>query len=109
MIKKSISLALAILASTIAYANTDSLRNEITKYCNNYQATVGVAMTIVEDSDTMSINGNKMFPMLSVYKLPIAMSVLNSIDNGSQTLQTAIHVSQKDMHPDTWSPLRENL
>lgn len=109
MIKKSISFALAILATTIAYANTDSLRNEITKYCNNYRATVGVAMTIVEDSDTMSINGDKMFPMLSVYKLPIAMSVLNSIDNGSQTLQTAIHVSQKDMHPDTWSPLRDKL
>ena len=50
-----------------------------------------------------------MFPMLSVYKLPIAMSVINSIDNGWQTLQTPIHVNQNDMHPNTWSPLRDKL
>ena len=75
----------------------------------NYNASIGVAMTLIEDSDTMSINGNNMFPMLSVYKLPIAMSVINSIDNGWQTLQTPIHVNQNDMHPNTWSPLRDKL
>ena len=71
-----------ILAASTSYANIDSLRYGIIEYCNNYNASIGVAMTLIEDSDTMSINGDKMFPMLSVYKLPIAMSVLNSVDNG---------------------------
>ena len=109
MIKKSISLALAILVATIANANTDSLRNKITEYCNNYQATVGVSIIFIENSDTMNINGNKMFPMLSVYKLPIAMCVLNNIDQGLLSLHAPIAITPKDMHKNTWSPLRDAL
>ena len=109
MMKKLILTITTILAASTSHANIDSLKNKIIEYCNDYNASIGVAITFIEDSDTMSINGDKMFPMLSVYKLPIAMSVLNSIDNGHQTLQTPIHVSQKDMHPDTWSPLRDKL
>lgn len=109
MIKKLILTMTTILAASTSYANIDSLRYRIIEYCNNYNASIGVAMTLIEDSDTMSINGDKMFPMLSVYKLPIAMSVLNSVDNGWQTLQTPIHVIQNDIHPNTWSPLRDKL
>lgn len=109
MMKKLILTITTILAASTSHANIDSLKNKIIEYCNDYNASIGVAITFIEDSDTMSINGDKMFPMLSVYKLPIAMSVLNSIDNGHQTLQTPIHVSLNDMHPKTWSPLRDKL
>lgn len=109
MIKKLILTMTTILAASTSYANIDSLRYRIAEYCKTYNATIGVAVSFIEDSDTLSINGNNMFPMLSVYKLPIAMSVINSIDNGWQTLQTPIHVNQNDMHPNTWSPLRDKL
>ena len=109
MIKRTIILLALITTASFSHANTDSLRYRIAEYCKTYNATIGVAVSFIEDSDTLSINGNKMIPMLSVYKLPIAMSVINSIDNGWQTLQTPIHVNQNDMHPNTWSPLRDKL
>ena len=109
MMRKIITLLAIISASNFVHANTDSLRNKIIAYCNNYQATVGVSIIFIENSDTMNINGNKMFPMLSVYKLPITMCVLNNVDNRLQTLQTPIHITTKDMHKNTWSPLRDAL
>ena len=107
--KKTIIALATILATTLSYANTDSLRNKITEYCSNYKATVGISVIFIEDADTLSVNGHKMLPMLSVYKLPIAMCVLNNVDKGELTLNTPINISNEDMHQNTWSPLRNKL
>lgn len=109
MMKKTIIALATILATTLSYANTDSLRNKITEYCSNYKATVGISVIFIEDADTLSVNGHKMLPMLSVYKLPIAMCVLNNVDKGGLTLNTPINISNEDMHQNTWSPLRNKL
>ena len=108
MRKTAILLVLITIAS-FSHANTDSLRNRIVEYCNTYNATIGVAVSFIEDSDTLSINGNKMIPMLSVYKLPIVMCVLNNVDKGLLTLHTPIRITRDDMHEKTWSPLRDKL
>ena len=107
--KRAILALATIFVTTFSYANTDSLRTQIAEYCNNYRATVGVSVIFIEDSDSLSINGNKMIPMLSVYKLPIAMCVLNNVDKGLLTLQTPVHITPEDMHKNTWSPLRDVL
>lgn len=109
MMKRAILALATIFVTTFSYANTDSLRTQIAEYCNNYRATVGVSAIFIEDSDSLSINGNKMIPMLSVYKLPIAMCVLNNVDKGLLTLQTPVHITPEDMHKNTWSPLRDVL
>lgn len=109
MMKRAILALATIFVTTFSYANTDSLRTQIAEYCNNYRATVGVSVIFIEDSDSLSINGNKMIPMLSVYKLPIAMCVLNNVDKGLLTLQTPVHITPEDMHKNTWSPLRDVL
>lgn len=107
--KKAIIILALIMATTFSYATTDSLRKQIIEYCSNYRATIGVSVVFIESSDTLSINGNKMFSMLSVYKLPIAMCVLNNVDKGVLTLNSPILISHEDMHPNTWSPLRDKL
>lgn len=109
MMKRAILALATIFVTTFSYANTDSLRTQIAEYCNNYRATVGVSVIFIEDSDSLSINGNKMIPMLSVYKLPIAMCVLNNVDKGLLTLQTSVRITPEDMHKNTWSPLRDVL
>ena len=109
MMKRAILALATIFVTTFSYANTDSLRTQIAEYCNNYRATVGVSVIFIEDSDSLSINGNKMIPMLSVYKLPIAMCVLNNVDKGLLTLQTPVCITPEDMHKNTWSPLRDVL
>lgn len=109
MIKRTIILLALITTASFSHANTDSLRYRIAEYCKTYNATIGVAVSFIEDSDTLSINGNKMIPMLSVYKLPIVMCVLNNVDKGLLTLHTPIRITPNDMHEKTWSPLRDKL
>jgi beta-lactamase class A len=45
--------------------------------------------------------------MQSVYKLHLAMAVLTQVDKGKLSLSQKIHVTKKDLLPDTWSPLRD--
>ena len=109
MIKKTVIILVLITSASFLHANTDSLRSKIIDYCTNYKATIGVSVVFIEDSDTLSVNGNKMMPMLSVCKLPIAMCVLNNVDKGLLTLNTPIRITPDDMHENTWSPLRDKL
>jgi len=45
--------------------------------------------------------------MMSVYKFHIALAVLNKVDGGNLKLDQKIMLKKKDLHPGTWSPLRD--
>ncbi len=47
------------------------LRNQIEQIASVAKGRVGVAATILETAESVSLNGNEQFPMQSVYKLPI--------------------------------------
>jgi len=68
---------------------------------------VGVAVTVLETGDTLSVDGNGRFPMQSVYKFPLALAVLDRVDNGELSLDRKIHIKREDLHEGTWSPIRE--
>ena len=56
--------------------NVKSAEEELQKYIENLDARIGVAC-IFDGRDTVQINGNKEFPMLSVYKFPQAIAFVN--------------------------------
>jgi beta-lactamase class A len=99
-------LALAFLPSPIL-AGGDSLRTEVERIAGSAAGKVGVTISVIEDRDTLTINGNERFPMQSVYKFPLALAILHQVDIGIFTLEQKIHVTKKDLLPNTWSPLRE--
>jgi beta-lactamase class A len=68
---------------------------------------VGVAAMIVETGDLVMLHGNERFPMQSVYKVPIAMAVLQQVDAGKLQLSRVIHVRKQDMVPNVGSPMRD--
>ena len=51
---------------------------------------------MLETGQFISIEPKTKFPMQSVYKLPIAMTVLKQIDDGQTKLDQAVVVSPKD-------------
>ncbi|WP_316634872.1 class A beta-lactamase, subclass A2 [uncultured Flavobacterium sp.] len=87
---------------------TNTLRQELNKIIASKNATVGISIKSIEDKDTLSINGNLKAPMMSVFKFHIALTVLNKIDEGKLSLTQQIFVKKKDLHEDTWSPMRED-
>jgi beta-lactamase class A len=88
-------------------AQKDSLRLKIEQIIRSSEGNVGVAIMGLEDNDTLTSNGNRHFPMQSVYKFPLALAVLNQVDKGKLSLNQKIYIKKKHLHPDTWSPLRE--
>lgn len=106
--KKIISYLIFILVSSFTFAQTDGIRKEISKIIRGKRATIGVALYDVQTGKTLNINGDKHFPMQSVFKFPIALKVLAEVDKGKMNLKDSIFITAKDLLPRTWSPIRDN-
>jgi pectinesterase len=85
----------------------DSLKTKIVDIVRGANGKVGLSVIGSENFDTLTINGSDKFPMQSVFKFPLALAILNQVDNGIFSLEQKIHLSKKDLQPDTWSPLRK--
>ena len=88
---------------------TADLRKQLNQIIASKSATVGISIKSIEDKDTLSINGNLKAPMMSVFKFHIALTVLNQVDEGKLSLDQKIFVKKKDLHENTWSPMREDF
>jgi beta-lactamase class A len=76
--------------------NVDHWKTQVQQITSVTKGPVGAAAMIVETSQTVSFNGTEHYPMQSVYKLPIAMAVLNRIDNNKLTFDDKIKIDPKD-------------
>ena len=85
----------------------DSLKNQIIEIAKQSKGIVGVSILGIETRDTLNYNSNSRLVMHSVMKFPIAMAVLNLVDKGKYKLDQKMKLGKGDMHPNTWSPLRD--
>ena len=83
-----------------------SLEKKLTEFVKDKDARIGVAV-ISQAGDTISINGNESFPMLSVYKFPQALAVTDFCIKNHISFYDTINIEKSQIHPDTYSPLRE--
>ena len=88
---------------------TNDLRQQLNQIIASKNATIGISIKSIEDKDTLSINGNLKAPMMSVFKFHIALTVLNQVDEGKLSLDQKIFIKKKDLHENTWSPIREDF
>lgn len=104
-----ISVLLISFLSFQAFSQTTlDLRQQLNQIIATKNATVGISIKSIEDKDTLSINGNLKAPMMSVFKFHIALTVLNQVDQGKLSLDQKIFIKKKDLHENTWSPMRED-
>jgi len=82
------------------------LRKQLLDIIRPYNATVGISVVGLEDQDTLTINNTHHFPMLSVYKFPLAVAVLHQVDLGKLKLDQLLHITKEELKPDTWSPIQ---
>lgn len=69
-------------------------------------ARIGIAV-IINGRDTVSVNGHRDFPMLSVYKFPQAIAVADyCVRHGISSADT-VAVGHEEILADTWSPMRD--
>lgn len=83
---------------------TDSLRALVDRAPGD----VGIAL-IVGGHDTLTINGEMRFPMMSVYKLHQAIAVCHWLESVGQALDSAVVIPRYILNPDTWSPMLREM
>ncbi|MBO0938332.1 class A beta-lactamase [Fibrella sp. HMF5335] len=87
-----------------------NLRQQLDQYTQLAQGRVGMAATVLETGESVSIRGDERFPMQSVYKFPIGMAVLHQVDQGKVTLDQLCHVDKSEyVGRQQHSPLRDSL
>lgn len=101
-----ISFVLTILSGCYN-SNINSLESKISALLKSKNATVGVAIQGIENKESLQINGDKHFPMQSVFKFHIALAILNEVDNRKLKLEQEVFINKGDLLPNTWSPIRE--
>jgi beta-lactamase class A len=107
MLCRSLVLSFAFFFSVLHPAigqPLDSLRNKLAIVARQLNAEIAISMLNLENNDTLSIQGTQHFPMQSVFKLHLALAVLNSADQGRLSMDQKVHVAPEDIFP-TWSPL----
>lgn len=86
----------------------DSLRLQISQIAQTAKGIVGISIENLESGDTLSLNGTYHCPMQSVFKFPIALTILNQVDKGTLSLEQKLHISKSVLSDtNTWSPLRD--
>lgn len=106
--KKLSVILFSFLSFQMFAQTTNELRQQLNQIIASKNATVGISIKSIEDKDTLSIKGNLKVPLMSVFKFHIALTVLNMVDEGKLSLTQEIFVKKKDLHEDTWSPMKED-
>ncbi len=77
----------------------ERLRQRIEQIASMSQGRVGVTATVLETGQSVTLNGEQRFPMQSVYKFPIAMAVLDQVDQGKLKLDQRVRIESSDIVP----------
>ncbi len=109
MLKKT-ALILVLLFTFLTPGYTqeiESLKRKIEEIISSKNLKVGVAINGAETQDALSINGHRHFPMQSVFKFHIALTVLSEIDKGRFSLDQKITIKKSQLLEGLWSPIRK--
>nr|AMP55578.1 classA [uncultured bacterium] len=100
--------AFLMLVSCSTTNKYTALQNELTDFVKDKDARIGMAV-IIDGKDTVAVNGKEDFPMLSVYKLPIALALADNYRVKGLDFSEPIAIAKEDLHLDTYSPMTGRL
>lgn len=106
--KKTFILLLALFSIHVFSQKKTNLelKNTLEKIVSNKKAEVGISI-IGHGNDVVSINDNKLYPMLSTVKFPIALAILDQIEKGKLSMNQKIFIKKEELLEDTWSPFKK--
>jgi len=100
-------LFICLLALSVgSYAQHESLTKQIHSIIKGKQATVGVAVNF-DGKSTLVVNDDEKYPMQSVYKLHLAMALLDYMERNNLSMNTEIRINKEDLMANTHSPFRD--
>jgi len=103
-----------VTVSTTPKIDMDGLMKAVTAIAETARPGVlGAGLTNLESGQTFVFNGDRRFPMQSVFKLPLAAAVLAEVDAGRMLLTEPSYIQEDQLSPafspiaKAWPALRE--
>ena len=84
-------------------AGWGDLQEQLRRMVAGKKAQVGIAV-ILDGRDTLTVNNDVRFPMMSVFKFHQALAVADACGQRGDSFDTLVHVRRDDLHTDTYSP-----
>ncbi|WP_297907494.1 class A beta-lactamase, subclass A2 [uncultured Parabacteroides sp.] len=107
---KYINAVLSILflfaLPAVAKDKKGELEIQLQETIANKKAQVGIAI-IINGKDTITLNNEVRYPMMSVFKFHQALSVMHYLEQNGLSLATPVYIKKNDLLPNTYSPLRD--
>ena len=93
-------------AYVLAGNRFQELYTNIHQFISQQKAEIGVAI-IADGKDTVTIENNRRYPLMSVFKLHQALAVGDYCKRHQISFDTLLTVDSTDLQPNTYSPLRD--
>jgi beta-lactamase class A len=106
---KKFSLSTVLIGHVFFAIGQNVLEKQIDQLAKNFDGNVGVSALVLETGEAVSYNGDKKFPMQSVYKFPIAMAVLHQVDEGKLTVDQKIQIETAEIIPNSRGPVKDKI
>lgn len=79
------------------------LEKELTAIADCAKGDVGIAL--IYDGDTLTVNNDAIYPMMSVFKLHQAVALCRMFEENGTSLDSVMTLRRSELDPDTWSPM----
>ena len=102
-------VALLSVSALPAAGSTDAaLEAALTRLAKQTPGTAGISVLHLESGASAAVRGDERFPMMSVYKLPIAIHTLRDVDAGRLDLAERVTLTSVHRRPG-FSPIAESI
>jgi len=103
----TVLLSLIFSVNSVMAQTKTELEKQIFDIIAKYNATVGVAIHNTDFTDSLIINGQKKYPLQSVYKVHLGIAILDQVDKGKLKLDQAITITKQQVNTDIYSPIKD--
>lgn len=77
----------------------ESLQKELAEIAASIDGTVAVTVVQLSTGERASVHGDARLPMMSVFKLPLAIAALARVDAGEWKLDQSVEIAEKELRP----------
>lgn len=110
MNRKLLLTAVAVILLTacrqreaVSHDYRTGLEKELTAIADSAKGDVGIAL--IYDGDTLTVNNDAIYPMMSVFKLHQAVALCRMFEENGTSLDSVMTLRRSELDPDTWSPM----
>ena len=99
-----------VIVNSVGFSQSDNeLKTNIEKLILSTKANIGISIIGPNTTNSIAINGDAFYPMLSTFKFPIALGILHKVEIGELSMNQKLLIRKEELLENTWSPFKKKF